>query len=145
MNVDMSPPKLLSRAEAARRIATWEIRPGEARRKAENRVRKRISYAVLKGELTLQAGSLFLVRELCPWAEAKWPEQYDEAVLTGIPTPRARSLSVGASAVLMPPEGREQEALDAAYARIAELEAKLAEVQAELEALRRQRQRPYPR
>lgn len=141
----MNESKLFTLAEATRRIATCCINPGDTTRQTEDRVRKRIRYAVDTGELRCLPGNRFEVKALLKWASDKWPTEFDDSVLTGIPTPRPRSLSTGLSAILFPPDDRIEDALAEAYERIAELEAENAALRQELEALRTQRNRPYPR
>lgn len=135
----------LSRAKATRLIAKWDIKPSEPRRRAEDRVRKRIQYAVRKGKLrSVDFGKFFFRDDLRAWAQEVWGDRFDFTILTGIPTRRKKTCTVSASALIMPRENVE-EALAEAYQQIAELQSEIAALRPDAEAWRKRRKPPYPR
>ena len=121
----MKPSDRLSLDEASKRIAERDLRTWDEVRQAENRTRTRIRDHVEKRKLIRQDDDSFLLGDLAAWAQRLWPGKFDDWPATNSPTTQTVSLGVSAGAILIPSTGLE-DALAAAYERIAELEAENA-------------------
>lgn len=120
----------LSLDDVAGLIAELDLRPGDDKRRAKDRARKRTEFAVKKGELIREKDDTFIFGNLVEWARSKWPDKFDN-----LPAFSHLQASVSASSrgvgdldvFIKPPESPEQkdEMIFSLQKRIAELEAEV--------------------
>lgn len=76
--MESSLSSIITRNEAVKRIAERTRLPEDREREAQNRVSKRIGYAVKQGKLVESAPRVFLFDDLAAWVRDTWPGLFND-------------------------------------------------------------------
>lgn len=122
----------LTRLEVVQLIAPRDIRNGEDAKHAENRVSKRLGYAITKGKIQQEEDGSFILANLIFWIARNWPDKFNDLPVVGyshMTMPMPIVTMSGFTSDSMPNSVEKcHSLLEALYQRIATLEKENSEL-----------------